>query len=210
MTRRQPTEAIAAKRAEAEANSKKITDALIALQEADDAVNVRSVAAAAGVSPNTLRSKANTDLLKEVTRIRDQQTRRPQAQHARPSEAASYTDMKAKWMRAQSQVIDLRAKLDLATQQTYQAIGISHGKVDPDDLRLARKEITELTVELSNASAKIDELNLSLKDAYADLEDARELAGERQRALDMATNTHREERRAANRRNLRPVPTTTS
>lgn len=210
MTRRQPVETIAARRAKAEANSTKLAAALIALQGADDAVNVRSVAAAAGVSPNTLRSAANIDILKEVIRIRDQQARRPQAQHAQPAEAASYIDMKAKWIRVQSQVVDLRAKLDLATQQTHQAIGISYDKIDPDELSLARLEITELTVELSNANAKIDELNLSLKDAYADLEDARELAGERQRALDKATNSHREERRATNRRNLRPVPNATS
>lgn len=202
-TKRRPSQAIATKVSEAHTNRQKIADAIVSLQKANQPINVKSTAAAAKVSTNTIRR--NPDLLNEVIRLRDHQTQGPPARHAGSADTASKTELKARMLQAQSQVVELRRELALLAKQTYQAIGLAAGKPNPDDIEWRDKEIARLRIDLANNADKITRLQRVIEDLQADYTDAQELARERLQALDNEKNEHKKTRQRVGLRNLRAV-----
>ncbi|NQU36770.1 MAG: hypothetical protein HQ526_04130 [Actinobacteria bacterium] len=179
---RRPVEAITRQQDRATQNRKKIADAIAAAQTAGDTINVSAIAARAGVDPGTVRN--NPELLNEIIRLRDNQTARPRTSTQTQADAASYKEMQARWLTAQSENADLRKQLKQAETTAHQALGITAALVDPDELKCANERVAELEIQVMNLRQAQTETNAQLHDTVAELTDSRELNREYLRQLE--------------------------
>lgn len=146
--------AIEAKKAEKAANRQRIAEAITRLTSAGEAVNVKAVARAAGVHPDTIRR--NEDLLAEVVRHRDGKvSRRVQGSDR---ESAATTALRARLSAAQSEIKDLRSQLTAATNATHQALGTAGSSMDHATAERLKQESAEVAVALVEAQSRIRDL----------------------------------------------------
>jgi len=183
---RDPSRAIAAKKAQAAANRNKIAATIAALQRDGQPVNVHSVARAAGVHPHTIRR--NPDLLKEVQHLRD--TGSPQVPTARtdPAATAAYKALKARLLASQAEVADLRRDLAQLRRDAHQALGTAPARPDPTILEDLQRQVAELQVQLMNDRDTTGPLRAAVAAIADDLTAAHEIARSYLRELNQTKN----------------------
>lgn len=173
MSRRPPpSRAIEARKALAEGNRRRISDAVVALQRAGLDVNVRSVAREAGVSVDTVRRSG--DLYTEIRSLRDAAwsagtSRAPSRQSERE------TALLGRLTQAQQEVVALRARLKATERAMIQRLGTTSAGLDPDEAARLKQENAELRVLAIDLEDKLTTARGQLEDLTAELTEAHEL-----------------------------------
>ncbi|MDH2413940.1 hypothetical protein [Nocardioides sp. CER19] len=144
-----PVKAIAARKAIAAANRKRIADAIASLARGGQPVNVRSVARAAGVHPDTVRRSG--DLYEEVRRHRNPTPHLS----AGVSQAQPSMDrvQKARLLDAHAEISELRRDLAATRRALHQALGEAGTVIDfseAERLHQVNAEQAAIIIELQD------------------------------------------------------------
>lgn len=179
-----PARAIAAKKAQADANRKRIAEAILTLQKSGADINVQSVARAADVHPDTVRRSG--ELFAEVKRLRDLGPPSTRPVQPAPQPTEQHAALRARILDAQAEVVALRAEVSRAKKAAHQALGTSGSVIDPEMADQLRRENAELTVAIMNLQTQVKSLVQERESLSGELLAARELNREYARDLNAA------------------------
>lgn len=166
----------AARDARADASVKetqrKALQALRDLQKAGEAVTIRAVARAAGLSDGTLYLDVHADVLAEVRRA----SRRPR-QHraaATPAPSSDYLAMKAQYLEAAAQVVELTQQNQALARKAGQASLAAAAAPTTQALEAGDAEQARLRAELVNARDETKKVRAELKAVQRELDESQE------------------------------------
>lgn len=166
----------AARDARADASVKetqrKALQALRDLQKAGEAITIRAVARAAGLSEGTLYLDIHADVLAEVRRA----TRRPRRHHASatPSPSSDYLAMKAQYLEAAAQVVELAKQNQTLARKAGQASLAAAAAPTADELETGDAEQARLRADLVNARDETKKVRAELKTVQRELDESQE------------------------------------